>query len=267
MLSSKVFFSFTEVLDPTRHGDYNAWHQLDHRPENLALPGVLHGERWVRSPDCAAAAPRASDGLEGVHYVNMYWFREPVDESFREWQALAERSFQWGRRPDADLARRPMMGSFSPVKGYVSPRVLVCADALPFRPNLGVALTVSRVVEPHGTRAHERFAWYDRELIPDLLASPGVAGVWTFSSQSTTLDPGWRGAGGSTTFDEASQPETGQYRILLAYLDADPLAFLAGRRPGLGSDGPHPESETSIMDGVLRSITPWEWTWFDEEPP
>ena len=51
-----AFFSFPEVLDPARHRDYNAWHQLDHLPENRALRGVLHGERWVRTPACRAAS-------------------------------------------------------------------------------------------------------------------------------------------------------------------------------------------------------------------
>jgi hypothetical protein len=265
MLSGKAFFSFTEVPDRRRHHEYNAWHQLDHRPENLALPGVLHGERWVRSPDCAAVSPPVSDELGDVHYVNMYWFRDPADESFREWQALAERSFQWGRRPDTAIARRALMGSFSPVKGYVSRRVAVSADALPFRPNRGIAITVSRLTDPHGAAAHERFAWYDSTFIPELVESPGVAGVWTFSSQSTTLEPGRRAAGGSTTFDEQDGAVPGRYRILLTYLDADPLDHLASRASAARSDGPNPESEVSILDGVLRSITPWEWTWFDEE--
>ena len=56
MLARKAFFSFTGINDPAKHRDYNEWHQLDHRPENLALPGVVWGERWVHSPDCAAVA-------------------------------------------------------------------------------------------------------------------------------------------------------------------------------------------------------------------
>jgi hypothetical protein len=259
VLSRLVFFSFTEVSDSAGHQAYNAWHQLDHRPENLALPGVLHGERWVRSPDCAAATPPAEHGLDGVHYVNMYWFRDPVEQSFREWQELAERSYQWGRRPDTHLARRPMMGSFSPVQGYVAGRVLVSPDALPFRPNRGVAVTVARIAEPHGDPAHAWFAWLDRVFVPALLELPGVAGVWSFSSQSTTLDTGWSATGGSTTFDEGAD-EPGRYRILLTYLDGDPVEHMRDRAtlpaPPGGSAG------EPVLDTVLRAITPWEWEWF-----
>ena len=226
---------------------------------------MLHGERWVRTPDCAAATPPAGHGLDGVHYVNMYWFRDPVEESFRDWQGLAERSFQWGRRPDAAISRRPLMGSFTPVKGYASPRALVSPDALPYRPNRGVAVTVTRLMEPHGAAAHERFAWFDGAHVPALLDLPGVAGVWTFSSQSTTLDAGWSGAAGSTTFDERAELGPGRYRIALTYLDGDPIAH-ARDRQGLPA-GPHPDAEVSILDGVLRAIAPWEWDWFDEGEP
>src|SRR5690606_25582117 len=138
----------TSVPDPAHHPDYNRWHQLDHRPENLALPGVAWGERWVLAPDCLAVA-RGAQPLLGTHYVNMYWFREPLAESVAEWHELADRSFQWGRRTDMGIAERVMLGWFMSVKGYANPRVLVDPDVLPFRPNRGIHLTVARLAEPH----------------------------------------------------------------------------------------------------------------------
>lgn len=255
-MGGKAFFSFTEVPDPARHRDYNAWHQLDHRPENLALPGVRYGERWVRSPDCVAAAgSTAIDALARLHYVNMYWFNEPVEESFRAWQGLADGSFQWGRRTDVGIARRLMMGSFLPVKGYVNPTVLVSPDVLPLRPNRGVVITVTRLVQPRSVAAHDRFAWYDREYLPRLVAQPGVAGAWTFASQSTTLDEGFAAASGSVTFDQQADREPGRYRILLVYVDGDPLDHAA-------APAPDPVEEVALHS-VLRAITPWQWDWFD----
>ena len=49
------FFSFTEVTDPSAHEAYNAWHQLDHLPEQFTIEGINFGCRWVRSPRCRAA--------------------------------------------------------------------------------------------------------------------------------------------------------------------------------------------------------------------
>ena len=67
--ASKAFFSLTEIPDGTLHRRYNEWHQLDHRPENLRLPGVAWGERWVRSPDCAAAGTSPDPTLANLHYL------------------------------------------------------------------------------------------------------------------------------------------------------------------------------------------------------
>ena len=121
MLARKAFFSFTGVTDRSKHREYNEWHQLDHRPENLALPGVVWGERWVHSPDCAAVALHRDTAVQVTQYINLYWYREPYLQSIKEWQDLAEVAFQWGRRIDVALTTRPLMGFFSVVKGYVNP--------------------------------------------------------------------------------------------------------------------------------------------------
>ncbi|MEW2352146.1 hypothetical protein [Spirillospora sp. NPDC029432] len=234
MLAKKVFFSFTEV-DAVRHQEYNAWHQLDHMPENLALPGVLHGQRWVRTPECAEAGPPPAEFLGGVHYATMYWFRDPVEESFREWKALGERTYQLGRRQELPYTRRPLMGTFTPVKGYANPRVRVSADVVPFRPNRGIRLRVLHLAEPRSAQAHEFYAWQDQVHIPELLASDGVAGVWTFSSEQ---------AGGYGP---------GELRVLVAFLDGEPLAETE-RETGPGE---------VLLSSEFRSITPWEWDWFD----
>jgi hypothetical protein len=267
-LINKAFFSFTGV-EPGHHRDYNRWHQLDHRPENLALPGVIHGERWVLPPDCVAAGVKRIEPLDTMHYVNLYWFRDPVEESFREWQALAERSFQWGRRPEINYANRAMMGSFLPVKGYVNPRVLVSPDVIMFRPNLGVEVTVTRLHEPHGRATQDLLSWYDEVHIPDLLTVRGAAGVWTFSSQSTTMDAEFVAAPGTSTFDQTRAGELGQIRVQVVFLDADPLEYRADKAERLrawAADGRLLDQSTlttTVFSGVLRNIVPWQWDWFD----
>lgn len=269
---NKAFFSFTAV-DDGHHQDYNRWHQLDHRPENLALPGVIWGERWVLSPDCVAAGIERMPPIDAMHYVNLYWFDDPVEENFREWQGLAERSFQWGRRPDLHYSRRAMMGSFTPTKGYVNPRVLVSADVLKFRPNLGVEVTVTRLHEPHSPATQDLLSWQDQVHIPDLLTCHGAAGAWTFSSQSTTMDGQYQPAVGSMTFDQAepgSSTELGQFRIRVVFLDEDPLDYLADKRErqrAWQADGRRVDESaltTTLFSGVLRTIVPWQWDWFDQ---
>jgi hypothetical protein len=252
MLSPKVFFSFTEIPDVLDHRAYNEWHQLDHRPENLSLPGVLWGERWVRSPDCEAMGTAPDHTLARLHYLNMYWFREPVEESTAEWSSLAERSFHWGRRDDVHVAKRLLMGFFRPIKGYVNDRVLVSADALPFRPTRGIHVSVTRIDEPRTPEAEARFRWYDRSRIPALLRCRGAAGAWSFASESTF----------TSALDLTGDASPVSTRIVIVYLDADPGDVVEDLAQ-LPVDADVETIETTLLSTPLRTIIPWQWDWFD----
>jgi hypothetical protein len=69
VLASTVYLSLAEVVRPEAHRPYNEWNQLDHRPENLALPGVVFGDRWVRTPECETTALVRDDRLAGAQYL------------------------------------------------------------------------------------------------------------------------------------------------------------------------------------------------------
>src|SRR5215469_5382357 len=70
------FFTFTEVTDPSAHEAYNAWHQLDHLPEQFTIEGISFGQRWVRSPRCTAAEAATSEKLDPFHYMTLYLLRD-----------------------------------------------------------------------------------------------------------------------------------------------------------------------------------------------
>jgi len=259
VLAETVFFSFAQITDPSKHAEYNEWHQLDHRPENLALDGVRYGERWVRTPQCAASSTVGDDRLAQTHYVNIYWFREPWQASFAEWQGLAERSYRWGRRPEIAWTARPLMGIFRTVSGSAAPRVLVSADALALRPARAVQLRVHRFDESHSARTHAYLADAQARRVPELLNTDGVAGTWSFSSISTTLDPSWQPVAGSATFDP-SGTDAGLFHAELVFIDGDPDAT---RRRIDAIAPPADPAGTEIFRSLLLPITPWEWTWFD----
>nr|MDT0523290.1 hypothetical protein [Streptomyces sp. DSM 41633] len=175
-----VFFSFV-ALDgggAEEHRRYNEWHQLDHRPENLALPGIAWGDRWSRPAACRGVS-MAEPGQADTDYVAMYWFRSPVEQSVREWEELGADSFQWGRGPMIPGVRRTVLAFFRPVKGYAAASALVSPGVIPYRPNRGLHLTMTRFAEPYGADAHEHHQWEDRVAIPALLELDGVAGAWT----------------------------------------------------------------------------------------
>ncbi len=270
MLAPHGFFSFTSVNEPSLHRAYNEWHQLDHRPENLALEGVRYGERWVRTPECAAASS-ADRRLAPTHYMNLYWFRPPVAAAIAEWQGLAESSFQWGRRPDMDMCTRPLMGFFDVVKGYVRPEVLVSIEALPFRPTRGVVMQVVELAEPHAIGVERLYRWYDTVAIPAALRLDGVAGAYTFASVSSTIDEGFVADADARTFAPAAASRAGSLRITVYYCDEDALvtkAALDASFAELRAAAPHGDpldraGAQVVFDSAARVIEPWSWDWFD----
>lgn len=244
----RAFLAFTEV-EAGRHADFNEWHQLDHRPANLALPGVIWGERWVKTPECAAAASGTDQTLVGCHYVTIYWFREPFDRNFGEWLDLGSMSYQWGRRPELPYVKsRPLGLVLVPLNGYANPRATVGADVLPLRPNRGVHITVSRV-DGDLLEVGARFEEYDRVRVPQILAVPGVAGLWTLVDEAGI---------GATTRRGSNQPAC--TRVTVTFIDGDPL----GVSSALAELGPaYGECETVRFSSPLEAIVPWQWDWFD----
>ncbi len=255
MFSDLAFFSFVQLADASLHGEYNRWHQLDHRPENLALPGVAWGDRWarVREQETSHAADSA---FADTDFVAMYWFRDPVEQSVDAWDRLGEASFQWGRGPIIPGVERKLLAFFRPVKGYSAPHALVSPDVLPFRPNQGMHITLTRYPEPHGLDAHDSFRWEDTELMPELLKVPGVAGGWTFSfshaQQHTTLP-----------FADTVSHQPGELRIRLLYLDGEPEgtgAAIRSTEHQLAAEPSAPQAGEVLFSSTLSTIIPWrDW--------
>jgi len=255
MLAPLVHLSLTKIGDPTKHRAHNAWRQLDYLPELMLDPGMAWGDAWVQSPDCAAAASVApEDASCRFDYAQLYGFRAPEEQSVRRFVDQRERAFQMGMRPDVEWAREPFNAFFVPLKGYVNPRVLISADALPVRPMTGIHLTLSRFLA-HDAAAEAAYRWHDRVCIPDLLECAGAAGAWTFTSREL--------------FRPTRDLSAPTLRLRIVYLDGDPLAFTAEcneRESRRKADGRHLDAsavEQPIFAGPLRAIVPWRWTWFD----
>jgi len=240
------FFSFTEITDPTQHVAYNAWHQLDHMPEQYPLPGVAHGERWVSTPACRAARAAESPRLAPVHYMTLYLMGEPLERTLEEFRSLGEQLRQVGRFHEHRRAR--LSGPFEVTGMHAAPRVLVSDEAVAFRPNRGVYVVVTERAEagPGAGRAADAVGG----LVPRLLETPGVAGVWTFTGSDRFSLLGWRPGGCD---------------IAVCFLDVEPLA-VADRLGGLATGASAPTSPVEFA-GPFETVTPWRWDWFEPETP
>ncbi len=256
-----AFFSFVSLTDggSEEHRAYNEWHQLDHRPENLALPGVAWGDRWKRGADLKQLGEAAATHAD-TDYVAMYWFRDPIKESMRAWDRLGEDSFQWGRGPLIPGVERRMLAFFKPVKGYVSRSSLVGPEVIAYRPQRGLWLNVTSEAEPHSAATHARHAYTDRVRMPTLMEVDGVAGAWTFvfshGQQHTSLP-----FGGPDSGTDSRTEGPGSMRIELLYLDGD-VAETSARitevEAGLAASAPDAEGERAVLRGPLSTIVPWQ---------
>jgi hypothetical protein len=227
------FFSFTEITDPREHRSYNEWHQLDHMPEQYPLDGVAYGQRWVSTPACRAARAVSEPPLDSIHYVTLYLMTEPVERTLREFMQLGRDLHAVGR---FHLHRRAQLsGPFPLCDVAVAPSVLISADAVPYRPNLGVYVEVDEL--PDGDDAAGE-AFIRGVHLPAVCAQPGVAGAWSFADE--------------------------RRRVTVTWLEAPPLdmndrlaPIVARRRESSGG--------RTIFAGPLETITPWQWAWFDSD--
>jgi hypothetical protein len=154
------FLTFTEVTDPSAHEAYNAWHQLDHLPEQFTLDGINFGRRWVRSPRCAAVEDACGPLLERFHYMTLYLLRDRA--VLREFNALGQRLYDEDRFFAARTAL--LSGPFEVTGRWAAPRVAISPEAVPFRPSTGLYVVVGPPVDGEALIGHE-----------------GVAGAWQFA--------------------------------------------------------------------------------------
>ncbi len=229
------FFSFTEVTDPGGHRAYNAWHQLDHMPEQYSIPGVAHGQRWVATPACRAARAVEDPTFARVHYVTLYLMGVPVPATLEAFGALAEDLRESGRF--FEHRRAHLSGPLEITGSVAAARVQVSAAVVPLRPGRGVYVVVEDGASGLPAPA----------LLP-LAAVPGVAGVWTFTATAELGDTGW---------------SPGDRRVTVCYLDEAPLD-VAPRLDELVHPPRTPFSERVVFAGPFETITPWQWDWFDD---
>jgi hypothetical protein len=235
------FFSFTEVTDPSAHRSYNHWHQLDHLPEQLPLPGVAWGQRWVSTPACRRA--RAVEGplLAPIHYMTLYLMTDPLEQTLEDFAALGAELHQAGRFHQQ--RRSHLSGPFEVVSARSAERVLVSAAALPYRPNKGVYV----LVEETGSAAPLEIR---QPTVDEALSEvEGVAGAWAFVA--------------SPLAGERWHP--GPRRITVCFLDGDPLRAASAMKALVSGVAGRSMGEV-IFAGPFETIVPWQWDWFEDNP-
>jgi hypothetical protein len=239
------FFSFTEITDPSEHRAYNLWHQLDHLPEQYRIPGVVHGERWVSTPACAAARLVADDSLAATHYMTLYLMSEPVDATLREFSDLGYQLRSLGR---FHAHRRPLLAAPHVwLDAAAARRVLVDAEAVPYRPNRGIYVVVEEPTTDDVAATDEWVRSLHLSWAPRVCEVPGVVGLWQFASSPRLQGPGWA---------------EGARRITVCWLDDDPLETADRLRPAIEERLASPVVRCTYA-GAFEAVTVGHWDWFE----
>jgi hypothetical protein len=159
--------------------------------------------------------------------VTLYLMTEPVERTLREFMQLGRDLHAVDR---FHLHRRARLsGPFPFRESAVAPRVLVSAEAVPYRPNLGVYIEVEEL--PGGDDGVG-------EHLAALCREPGVAGAWSFADD--------------------------ERRVTVTWLDAPPLEVCDRLVPLVERRRADAPGHT-VFAGPLEAITPWQWSWFDTD--
>jgi hypothetical protein len=203
---NRVKIGFFSISHHSPSGDdrpYLAWHQMDHMPEQYQLPGLLLGQRWASTPRCREVRAAAVEGWDGVGHVVCYLIGNPVEDTLDEFFTLGRHLAELGR---FSVSLPPQYrGGLRLLETVASPRVLVSAEVVPYRPHRGVYVIID---EPDGSVPQdEALQRIHTRILPNLVEVPGVAGAWSYATSPQIRRP---------MFSE------GHLRIIVCYLDEDP---------------------------------------------
>jgi hypothetical protein len=210
--------------EPTgRDAEYIEWHSLDHRPEQYRLPKLRHSLRMVSTPECRAVRAASEGALDSVDHVMTYMFADAGE--IPGFVDLGQALHRAGRMPLLLPSICHMAGSLA--GKTASPRAVVGADVIPWRPALGIYVIVE---EGHATPA-------------DLVDVPGVAGVWWYAGEPIP--------------DPFSGDSSGR-QITYCFLDEDPVAVgaaLGDRMRRRWREG----NVRGLLAAPFHVISPFDW--------
>lgn len=232
------FFSLTPSAPADDDGSYLRWHLLDHMPEQYQLPGIVHGLRYIADGDYADHRLAAQGPLEQLGNVVNYLVGDPVEQTFDDFVTLGRELRERGRFP----VTRPSLqvSGLRLLDWQSSPRALISAEVVPFRPHRGVLLIVEEAL---AAGPDQWLQWLHAEHYPALLATPGTAGAWTFgSTRAWRAQQGWR---------------TEPHYISVVYLDDDPLATTESLAP-IVEERWRSGAVRPGFAGPLRTMISWE---------
>lgn len=236
------FFSLTQRSEAGDDRPYLEWHQLDHMPEQYQLPGLVLGGRWASTAACRAVRAAEVESWSEVEHLVCYLMGDPVDQTIDDFFVLARQLSERGRF--ASSLPSQYRGALRLLETRAAARALISAEVVPFRPHSGTYVIVEEV-DPRSEQ-DEFLRTMHASVLPELVATPGVAGAWSFATT-----PALR----RTMFSP------GEYRMTLCYLDDDPATVGATLRPVIERSWARAPSRI-VLAAPFESMMVWDWQRF-----
>ena len=236
------FFSLSHRSETGDDRPYLQWHQLDHMPEQYQLPGLILGQRWASTRACRAVRAAEVDGWSQVEHVVCYLMGNPVDETIDEFLTLGRHLAELGRF--SSTLPSQYRGGLRLLEAHAAPQALISQAVVPFRPHQGIYLIVEELTDRSGQDAFLQRMHV--EILPELVAVPGVAGVWTFAT---------------TPAIRRAMFTDGDYRMTVCYLDDHPATVgerLAPLIDRAWASAPVPP----LLAAPFESMMIWDWDRF-----
>lgn len=198
-------------IAPEGRGEFYAWHGQEHMQERVGIPGFLRGRRYK--------AIEAS-----LEFFNLY---EALSVEVLKGQDYAAR------------VNAPTPWTLSAVKHFRSVARSICRVAHTAGPAQGGLIATLRYDVPEEKAAAHKAALI-RQLIPDLLAKPGVAGVHLLTADAeasgvATAEQKVRGVANAVPRWVLLLEAWGDEPDFVALAKAE---LAAGRLDALGGEGP-----------------------------
>ena len=161
---------------PDRQREFNYWYDTDHVPENRALSGIFHAQRYVAPAEYVAL--RESNDLEegGGTYLTVYFTEKEVSTTREGMTSLAARLREQGRF--INFFHSSFGGGFRAEAVAARPEFPLTPGAIPTMPHQGVYIILDEVLD----KAQEQrlIDWYDKVHTPDTLKCHGFAAGFRF---------------------------------------------------------------------------------------
>jgi hypothetical protein len=236
------FFSLTHRSESGDDRPYLEWHLLDHMPEQYQLPGLVLGQRWASTAACRAVRAAEVESWSEVEHLVCYLMGDPVDQTVDDFFVLGRQLAEQGRF--ASSLPSQYRGALRLLETQAAPRALVSAEVVPFRPHSGTYLIVEEIDTE--SDQDEFLRALHTSVLPEVVATSGVAGAWTFATTPTVRRPLF---------------SPGEYRMTLCYLDDEAVAVGATLGPVVErcwADAP----SRVVLAAPFESMMVWDWLRF-----